>query len=89
MASRLNTDPERSHVTPATAERLAHALSSVTPPDPGAEARAWTRLDSLTKPPRSLGRLEEVAARVATIQETERPSVERKAILLMAGDHGV
>ena len=51
--------------------------------------RAWARLDSLTKPPRSLGLLEEIAQRLAVLQQTERPSVDRKAIVLMAGDHGV
>lgn len=70
-------------------EQLRELLDSVRPTDPGAEQRAWARLDTLTKPPRSLGRLEEVAAAIARIQGTDRPSVERKAIILMAGDHGV
>jgi nicotinate-nucleotide--dimethylbenzimidazole phosphoribosyltransferase len=61
----------------------------VEPTDPCAEELAWARLDSLTKPPRSLGRLEEVAAVLARIQGTDHPSVQRKIILLMAGDHGV
>lgn len=74
---------------PTYEERLASAISSVTPTDPAAERRAWDRLDSLTKPPRSLGRLEEIAAHVARVQGSDRPSVSRKSILLMAGDHGV
>ncbi|NTW27959.1 MAG: nicotinate-nucleotide--dimethylbenzimidazole phosphoribosyltransferase [Coriobacteriia bacterium] len=57
--------------------------------DPAAETRARERLDSLAKPPRSLGRLERIAAQVARIQNTDRPSVAKKTILLMAGDHGV
>ena len=69
--------------------QLAAVIYSVTPTEPAAEVRAWERLDSLTKPPRSLGRLEELAARIARIQSTTFPSVEHKAILLMAGDHGV
>ena len=68
---------------------LAAVIESVTPTDPAAEERAWARLDSLTKPPKSLGRLEEIAAQVARIQDTDRPKVASKAILLMAGDHGV
>ncbi|PKQ15311.1 MAG: nicotinate-nucleotide--dimethylbenzimidazole phosphoribosyltransferase [Actinobacteria bacterium HGW-Actinobacteria-7] len=64
-------------------------MESVQPTSEAAEKTAWERLDQLTKPPRSLGRLEEIAARVARIQQTDHPSVERKAILLMAGDHGV
>lgn len=68
---------------------LESLLSSVVPVDGDFAARAWRRLDSLTKPPRSLGRLEEIAVRVASVQESVRPSVDRKAIVLAAGDHGV
>jgi nicotinate-nucleotide--dimethylbenzimidazole phosphoribosyltransferase len=75
------------HMNPA--DRLEVLRGSVEPTDPLAEERAWARLDSLTKPPRSLGRLEEVAATLAKIQRTDHPSVERKALLLMAADHGV
>jgi len=70
-------------------EQLLAVTSAVEPTDPAAEDAAWKRLDSLTKPPRSLGRLEEVAARVARIQGTDRPSVSRRAVILAAGDHGV
>ncbi len=70
-------------------EQLKAVVYSVTPTDPSAEKRAWARLDNLTKPPRSLGRLEEIAAQMARVQGTDRPNVDRKAILLMAGDHGV
>jgi len=70
-------------------DRLAAVVFAVTPTEPAAEERAWARLDSLTKPPRALGRLEEIAARVARIQGTDHPSVSSKTILLMAGDHGV
>jgi nicotinate-nucleotide--dimethylbenzimidazole phosphoribosyltransferase len=70
-------------------DQLAVILFSVTPTDPSADVRAWARLDELTKPPRSLGRLEEIAAQVARVQNTDRPDVSHKAILLMAGDHGV
>lgn len=70
-------------------EQLAAVISAVRRTDPEAEERAWARLDQLTKPPRSLGRLEELAAKVARIQRTDRPAAARKAILLMAGDHGV
>lgn len=64
-------------------------VSGVKLTDPTAEARAWERLDNLTKPSRSLGRLEHIAAQVARVQDTDHPTVARKIILLMAGDHGV
>ena len=70
-------------------EQLVAVIASVRPTDPAAEERAWARLDSLTKPPRSLGRLEEIAAQVARVQGTDHPSVAKKSVLLMAGDHGV
>ena len=70
-------------------DQLNNVVSAVRPTDPAAEQRAWTRLDSLTKPPRSLGRLEEIAAQVARVQDCVRPSVANKSVLLMAGDHGV
>ncbi|MDP2233065.1 MAG: nicotinate-nucleotide--dimethylbenzimidazole phosphoribosyltransferase, partial [Actinomycetota bacterium] len=70
-------------------ERLAHVIGEVAPVDSAFEQDAWDRLDALTKPPRSLGRLEEVAARVACAQRTLAPDVSTKAIILAAGDHGV
>jgi len=68
---------------------LSALIAAIPTPAKEAEREAWARLDSLTKPPRSLGLLEELAARLATLQGTDRPAVARKAIVLMAGDHGV
>ncbi|MBN1847674.1 MAG: nicotinate-nucleotide--dimethylbenzimidazole phosphoribosyltransferase [Deltaproteobacteria bacterium] len=51
--------------------------------------KAWNRLDNLTKPRRSLGILEEIAARVVAILEQESPTLEKKEIFTFAGDHGV
>lgn len=68
---------------------LSAVIATITPTDATAEEAAWARLDNLTKPPRSLGRLEMLAARVGRVQGTDRPSVAKKAVLLMAGDHGV
>jgi nicotinate-nucleotide--dimethylbenzimidazole phosphoribosyltransferase len=53
------------------------------------EARIQRRLDSLTKPRGSLGRLEELALQVGLIQGTDMPSVGRKSMLLFCADHGV
>ncbi len=47
------------------------------------------RLDSLTKPPGSLGVLEELAKRLAGITGNPRPTLGEKTIAVMAGDHGV
>lgn len=53
------------------------------------ESDIWARLDSLAKPKRSLGRLEELAARIATIQRSLTPSVRPRRLALFAADHGV
>lgn len=68
---------------------LSEIIGGIRPTDPAQEQAAWDRLDQLTKPPRSLGKLEILAARVARVQGTDHPSVDRKAIVLAAGDHGV
>lgn len=51
--------------------------------------KAQARLDMLTKPKDSLGRLEEFARRFAAITGSLRPSVTRKVVFTFAGDHGV
>jgi nicotinate-nucleotide--dimethylbenzimidazole phosphoribosyltransferase len=57
--------------------------------DEAAVREAKRRLDRLTKPPGSLGRLEEIAARVAGMTGTLQPDLAKKAVVVMAGDHGV
>jgi nicotinate-nucleotide--dimethylbenzimidazole phosphoribosyltransferase len=68
---------------------LEQVLRSIREPDPEARRQARERQAQLTKPPGSLGRLEELSVQLAGIQRTPRPRVRRKAILTMAGDHGV
>jgi len=68
---------------------LEQVLRSIQEPDQEARRRARERQGQLTKPPGSLGRLEELSVQLAGIQRTPRPKVARKAILTMAGDHGV
>jgi nicotinate-nucleotide--dimethylbenzimidazole phosphoribosyltransferase len=57
--------------------------------DPHFLAAARQHLDSLTKPPGSLGRLEELAAATAQISRSIPPDVDRKVIFVFAGDHGI
>lgn len=52
-------------------------------------SRVQRRLDSLTKPRGSLGALEEIVLRIALIQGNEAPSVQRKALFVFCGDHGI
>jgi nicotinate-nucleotide--dimethylbenzimidazole phosphoribosyltransferase len=51
--------------------------------------KAQKRLDSLTKPQGSLGRLEEFAQRLVAITESTMPLLDKKVIFTFAGDHGV
>jgi nicotinate-nucleotide--dimethylbenzimidazole phosphoribosyltransferase len=53
------------------------------------ERRVQSRLDSLTKPPGSLGRLEEIALKFALIRGEEMPSPARKGLLVFCADHGI
>jgi nicotinate-nucleotide--dimethylbenzimidazole phosphoribosyltransferase len=64
-------------------------LPPVPPPDRSAADAARRRLDRLTKPPGSLGALEDSAARLAGIQGSPLPAIERKLALVVAADHGV
>ncbi|OHD25628.1 MAG: nicotinate-nucleotide--dimethylbenzimidazole phosphoribosyltransferase [Spirochaetes bacterium GWB1_66_5] len=68
---------------------LEQVLRSIREPDQEARRKARERQNQLTKPPGSLGRLEELSVQLAGIQRTPRPKVGCKAILTMAGDHGV
>jgi nicotinate-nucleotide--dimethylbenzimidazole phosphoribosyltransferase len=64
-------------------------LPPIPAPDLEAQTRARLRQDTLTKPPGSLGRLESLSIQIAGITGASRPSVARKAVIVMAGDHGV
>lgn len=50
---------------------------------------AWSRQNMLTKPPRSLGRLEDVVAWLARWQRLDRPRLDRVRVIVFAGSHGV
>ncbi|MBW4330209.1 nicotinate-nucleotide--dimethylbenzimidazole phosphoribosyltransferase [Stakelama sp. CBK3Z-3] len=58
-------------------------------PDQGARAAASKRQGQLTKPPGSLGRLEELAIFLAGWQGRERPMIEHGRAVVFAGNHGV
>ena len=68
---------------------LAQAIEGIHPADAAAMRRAAARQSILTKPPGSLGRLEEVSIRLAGIYGSERPAIGGKAVIVAAADHGV
>jgi len=57
--------------------------------DATALAAAQTRQTQLTKPPGSLGYLEEIAIRLAGMQGTQQPELARVRIVVFAADHGI
>jgi nicotinate-nucleotide--dimethylbenzimidazole phosphoribosyltransferase len=63
--------------------------ASPLPGDDAAAAAIAQRQARLTKPPGSLGRLEELAAWLGRWQGREMPRLERVAVLVFAGNHGV
>ena len=64
-------------------------LARVKPVDSNLLEQAQTKLDNKTKPPGSLGRLEEFARRMAAICGNMQPVTCKKCIFVFAGDHGV
>ncbi len=68
---------------------LEKTLAAIPEPDLAAAREAQARLDQKTKPPRSLGKLEDLACALAAIRGTADLELPRKAVVVMAGDHGV
>ena len=69
-------------------DRLSRLRDAIGGPRETAAREAQRHLDALTKPPGSLGRLEEIAVRLAAL--TGRPPrVTAPVILTLAADHGV
>ena len=68
---------------------LERILERIRPLDKSLEVEAQKRLDSLTKPQGSLGKLEELARRVAVIQGKVPPRLGRKLLFVFAADHGI
>lgn len=70
-------------------ELISSLLKDIKPVDEKWYAAAQKHLDNLTKPPGSLGRLEEFAGRLVAITENNVVRIGKKAIFTFAGDHGI
>jgi len=70
-------------------ERIRIVTANIAGIDSVVTKKAQERLDSLTKPLGSLGRLEELAKQICGITGKESPLLRNKVIFTFAGDHGV
>ncbi|MCS7287030.1 MAG: nicotinate-nucleotide--dimethylbenzimidazole phosphoribosyltransferase [Anaerolineae bacterium] len=68
---------------------LEKIISQIGPLSENAMLAAKLRQDQLTKPQGSLGRLEELSIQIAGITGNPRPVIHHKAVIVVAGDHGV
>lgn len=72
-----------------TALSITELCDQIRPLDEAAMAAAQARQDILTKPQGSLGCLEALSIQLAGITGQALPSVDRKAVIVLAGDHGI
>ncbi|MCG6944309.1 MAG: nicotinate-nucleotide--dimethylbenzimidazole phosphoribosyltransferase [Deltaproteobacteria bacterium] len=70
-------------------KRLLPILNAITPVDRSLESEIRAHLDNLTKPPGSLGFLEDLATSYCLMTGTTAPRLAKKRIVTFAGDHGV
>ena len=69
--------------------QLADLAAQLPRADDAAAAAARARQNSLTKPPGSLGKLEDLAVFMAGWRGTARPTITHAQALVFAGNHGV
>src|SRR3990172_1550712 len=68
---------------------LQDAVESIKPLDKDAMGKAKERQDFLTKPAGSLGVLEDISIKLAGITGSVINDIDKKTVVVMAGDHGV
>ncbi|MCJ7806715.1 MAG: nicotinate-nucleotide--dimethylbenzimidazole phosphoribosyltransferase [Clostridia bacterium] len=70
-------------------QELQKVLDAIKPLDEVAMEKARARMDNLTKPQGSLGRMEDLAVQLAGINGDYFPGNNKKRVVVMAADHGV
>lgn len=69
--------------------QIEKTCAAILPIDARSAQAAERKLDAKTKPRGSLGQLEMLGVRLAGIYRDATPALPRKAVVVMAGDHGV
>ncbi|MFC2140407.1 nicotinate-nucleotide--dimethylbenzimidazole phosphoribosyltransferase [Candidatus Auribacterota bacterium] len=69
--------------------KLADTIKKIEKIDYSLNEETQKRLDNLTKPPGSLGRLEDIAKQIVEITQKKNPDLKNKVIFTLAGDHGI
>ena len=69
--------------------KLSQTIQRIESPDKSLIEETQRRLDNLTKPVGSLGRLESLACRLVAVTGKRNPTFRQKRILVLAADHGV
>ena len=70
-------------------DKLMNYLSKIKNLDDTVMEKAALRLDSLVKPPGSLGELETIAKKIAGIAGTLQYDISKRCVVIMASDNGV
>ncbi len=68
---------------------IEETISRIRPVNREARERAWTRWDSIAKPLRSLGKLEEVVVQLAGIAGTDDVTLNKKGVVICCADNGI
>jgi nicotinate-nucleotide--dimethylbenzimidazole phosphoribosyltransferase len=69
--------------------RLKEVVEKIKPLDESAMEASWKHWDSLCKPLRAMGMLEDMIVQLAGIYGNPRPKLEKSAVVVMGADNGV
>lgn len=69
--------------------KIEEVIEGIVPADRSAMEEAWTHWDSLCKPLRGFGKLEELVVQLAGIRRRVDPEIKKRAVVIMGSDNGV